>query len=83
MAAMPIVAQTDREAMTWVGSRLLPAGCDPVAVWIPDTLHLDDIVVSGAAIAAIPDARVPEAEGLSVPLQFDEAGDLIPPPPLD
>jgi hypothetical protein len=83
MAALPIVADTDRQAMEWIGSRLLPAGLDPVVVWIPDTLHLDDVVLSGAAMAALPENRLPEREALSEPLRFDDEGDLVPPAPLD
>lgn len=82
MAALPIVADSDRQAMRWIGARLMPEGLDPVVVWAPDTLRLDELVLSGAAVAALPDDRQPVAESISEPLRFDEGGELVPPPPL-
>lgn len=77
-AAVPIALEDDRQA---IAVALYSArATDPArarVVRIPNTLHLEEISVSGALLPVVMDGGRAESIQLPAPMQFDQNGNLI------
>jgi hypothetical protein len=78
-ARLPMTFDHDRQALQAALRTIGAVDLDSVRLlWIRDTLHLEYLIGSPAAVAAMDQARI-EALGEPLAMKFDEAGDLFSP----